>query len=426
MEHPNNNDSYRFLQLHLLTSYPPANLNRDNLGRPKTAWFGGRQRLRVSSQCLKRNWRTSEIFKNTLNGSKALELSTSFKKALGDEDIKIHPHIGVRTKDMGIAVFKWLEAEAQEIEEADTARAGTIKKNGEAWTQEIAKQFGKPKSKHKPKSGEEKKEYQHFQIEQLVHFSPEEIQAINDLVQNLIDGKKDKVEGTLLRKQHQAVDIRLFGRMLADSPGYNAEAAVQVAHAITVHEAEPEDDYFTAVDDLNLSPETGEAGTDKGAGHVDDAEFGAGLFYLYICVDRHDLKCNLKKEKDPDPEELTKKALRALTEAAVKVTPSGKRNSFGHHTYAHYVLAERGHQQPRGLHVAFLDPVNGKTDWLEQARLALSETCKKMDNVYDACANDRYVLDFANDQGSMKELLEFVTGDRKGNKPISTNSEEAA
>ena len=52
----------QFIQLHLLTSYPPSNLNRDDLGRPKSAQIGGVGRLRVSSQSLKRAWRTSEVF----------------------------------------------------------------------------------------------------------------------------------------------------------------------------------------------------------------------------------------------------------------------------------------------------------------------------------------------------------------------------
>ena len=58
----------RFLQLHLLTFFPPANLNRDDLGRPKTAIVGGVTRLRLSSQALKRAWRTSDLFSTALAG----------------------------------------------------------------------------------------------------------------------------------------------------------------------------------------------------------------------------------------------------------------------------------------------------------------------------------------------------------------------
>ena len=397
----------RFVQLHLLTSYPPANLNRDDLGRPKTAVMGGVTRLRISSQCLKRNWRTSELFKNRLNDVVSLNLTEGFKAALGDVNIKIHPHIGTRTKDMGIAVYKWLKA--LDVDE----------KKAKEWAQAIAEQFGKPQklSKDKP--------LQAYQIEQLAHFSPGEIQTIDQLVQRLISGEVESVEGELLRKEHQAVDIAMFGRMLAKKPQYNCEAAVQVAHALTVHEVEVEDDYFTAVDDLNLSPVTGAPDADKGSAHIGETEYGAGLFYIYICFDREDLKRNLTKAGGVDAEALTGKALSALTEAAIKVTPSGKRNSFGHHTYAHYVLAERGSQQPRSLAVSYLKPVDGKGDWLALARRAMQKTCCKMDAVYDPCADDRYELDFANSKskGRLSELLAFVMGEAEGNFTCNTEDE---
>ncbi|RMH70127.1 MAG: type I-E CRISPR-associated protein Cas7/Cse4/CasC, partial [Bacteroidetes bacterium] len=37
------------IELHLLTPHAPANLNRDDFGRPKTAYFGGTERGRISS-----------------------------------------------------------------------------------------------------------------------------------------------------------------------------------------------------------------------------------------------------------------------------------------------------------------------------------------------------------------------------------------
>ncbi len=77
----------RFIQLHILTSYPPANLNRDDLGRPKTAKMGGYDRLRVSSQSLKRTWRTSDLLQSALSD-----------------------HIGTRTKKLGLGCYEKLLA----------------------------------------------------------------------------------------------------------------------------------------------------------------------------------------------------------------------------------------------------------------------------------------------------------------------------
>ena len=272
-----------FIQLHLLTSYPPANLNRDDLGRPKTAVMGGVQRLRVSSQSLKRAWRTSELFKRALDG-----------------------HIGIRTKEMGSSVVLRRLTEA-DIPEDDA-------KN---WAQSIAERFGKLKGK----GGE---------IEQLAHFSPTEVEAVNALTSTLIAERRaprDDELNALLRAHHTAADIAMFGRMLAASPSFNTEAATQVAHAVTVHKVAVEDDYFTAVDDLNLGEE------DMGAGHIGETEFAAGLFYLYVCVDRDLLLKNLGGD-----EILTTTTLRALTEAAATVAPTGKQNSFASRAYASYLL----------------------------------------------------------------------------------------
>ena len=144
--------------------------------------------------------------------------------------------------------------------------------------------------------------------------------------------------------------------MMAAAPDFNVEAAAQVAHAITVHRTEVEDDFFSAVDDLNRGED------DRGAGHLGEAEFAAGLFYLYLCIDRDLLLRNLGGDQP-----LAMRTLRALLEAVVKVPPSGKQASFASRAYASYVLAEKGRMQPRSLAVAYLKPVAGE-DYLAETR----------------------------------------------------------
>jgi len=347
----------QFIQLHLLTSYPPANLNRDDLGRPKTAVMGGSQRLRISSQSLKRAWRTSDLFKKALDG-----------------------HVGERTKERGIQVFNALNAK------------GVSEMDAKQWARDIDEVFGKPKSESKEKS------LQDLEIEQLAHFSPEEIAAIDSLVNKLARGKSGpaKDDLNLLREKHTAADIAMFGRMLADAPRYNTEAAVQVAHGISVHEVAVEDDYFTAVDDLN------EGAEDAGAAHIGETEFAAGLFYLYVCINRELLQKNLGDNK-----ELAGNALKALTEAAAKIAPSGKQNSFASRARASYILAEKGDEQPRSLAVAFLKSVNGK-DILFEAIKTLIETRANMDKVYGPCATSCKELNALSGQGTLDEILKFV------------------
>lgn len=344
----------RFVQLHLLTSYPPANLNRDDLGRPKTARMGGAERLRISSQSLKRAWRQSEVFKSALDG-----------------------HLGVRTKRMGEEVCQKLR------------KASVDEKLAREWARSIAGRFGKLK-KAKDDGSQEG-----LHIEQLAHFSPDEQDAIATLVSTLVERGAAPTEHDLdlLRHENRAADIALFGRMLADAPAYNCEAAAQVAHAITVHGVTVEDDFYTAVDDLNRGEE------DVGAGHMGETEFAAGLFYLYLCIDRELLAENLDGDAD-----LAKKTLAALIEAAATVAPTGKQASFASRARASYLLCEKGDQQPRSLSVAFLKPVKGD-DLLAQAVSRLNDAVSNMDQVYGACADQRCSLNAEIGEGSLADVI---------------------
>ena len=349
----------RFIQLHLLTSYPPSNLNRDDTGRPKTALVGDANRLRISSQSLKRAWRTSEAFEAALIGS-----------------------LGTRTKLMGKEVFKQL------------IDGGVSEKNARDWAKEIAKRFGKAKSDKKVENDVD------LEIEQLVHFSPDEIDAIKALTSKLVAGgeKPTEDELKLLCHPRRAVDIAMFGRMLADSAEFNVEAAVQVAHAITVHKAAVEDDYFSAVDDLNRREDTG-------ASHIGERGFGAGLFYLYVSIDRESLKKNLGGDAA-----LTARALEAFINAVTKVSPTGMQNSFASRSYAGYVLAEKGNQQPRSLAQAFLKPVKpfGDEGIFDKAVGAIESRFQNFDAVYGACADSRYTVNVEKPEGSIAELVRFA------------------
>jgi CRISPR system Cascade subunit CasC len=294
-----------FIQLHLLTVVAPANLNRDDTGAPKSAMIGGEPRLRLSSQSLKRAWRTSEIFETQLAG-----------------------RLGKRTQRFGDTIF------------AQLCETGLDEKKALAVTRRVILAFGKPKK-------ESDKDKTH--TEQLAFLSAQEKQAALDLAARLakdedIDDKK--IPSEILKGADTAVDIAMFGRMFADHPEFNREAAVQVAHAFTTHRVEIEDDFYTAVDDLNTRRE------DVGAGFVGEAGFGAGVFYAYLCIDTDLLTANLGGDA-----ELARAGVKALIEAAAKVAPNGKRASFGSHVRASYVLAERGRDQPRTLAAAFNKPL---------------------------------------------------------------------
>lgn len=359
-----------FLQLHLLTAYAPSNLNRDDTGRPKTAEFGGAQRLRVSSQSLKRAWRTSDVFAERLGARR-----------------------GERTQRLGAKVREHLVGKGMdEAKATETART-------------IAGAFGKI---------EDKKGRETF-IKQLAFVAPEEFQRAYAMADRALAG--EAIEATpdaLLVKYDTAADIAMFGRMLADDPAYNREAAVQVAHALTTHAAAVEDDYYVAVDDLKSRGEADDAGTS----FIGVQEFGAGLFYTYICVDCDQLKRNLGGDAA-----LARDAVQALVESAATVAPRGKQASFGSRARASFVCAERGTQQPRSLAAAFLRPVgtrwgveydgerfDERDDVLKASVVALRKYMDNLDAAYGDGADARASLVVTPEraEGTLADVVRFA------------------
>lgn len=528
----------RFIQIHLLTSYPPANLNRDDQGRPKTAKMGGFDRLRVSSQSLKRAWRSSDIFEaaiakgirtkmigldafDKLSAFPALsrtdreEIAKNIARVFGklkgnymeletlafvsDKERQNISNVISRfenglggateeTNEFGIVLFRQLSRDITTSVNAlidvmkgtqdsvmlkkDWAKAlkETIKKYKNAedqnqydfigkmidrcseWREEIiGQQNGNDEQLEKVRddllelffadeyvkqtkeivkklslgtllSGKIAKEIAYGELKYKDHIGlcmgwEEQLQSWLDEVRESDDNdylSETNIENlklaispvsiaksSILTNENTNADIALFGRMLASSVDYNVEAACQVAHAISVHPVVIEDDYFTAVEEMN------QYRNDAGAAHIGETGFAAGLFYSYICINRTLLVENLGGD-----EALAQKSIQALIEAAVKVPPNGKQNSFGSRAYASYVLAERGDQQPRSLSVAFLKPVTSQgiegTDFGTAAVDALTTQRQNMDAVYGPCADASCEINVFEGKGTLAELLKFV------------------
>ena len=348
-----------FIQLHLLTAYAPSNLNRDDLGRPKTAKMGNTDRLRISSQSLKRAWRTSDCFYQSLSD-----------------------HIGARSRRF-----------AQDWVYKPMIDNGISEKIAKESAIKIAGQFGKVKNEKSPKDP-----LSNLEIEQLVHISNYEQQAIKQLVDLLTSEKREPtdIEIKLLRKENSSIDIALFGRMLADRTAFSIEAACQVSHALGVSTVTIEDDFFTAVDDLNNND------VDAGSAHLGERGFASALFYTYVCISRDLLLENLNGD-----EVLVEKTLKALTESAAKVAPTGMQNSFASRAYTSYLLIEKGSQQPRSLAVAYFNPIRSQ-DLVNDAITRLEEQRDKFDKVYGQCADSRYVLNSETGEGTLSAALDFV------------------
>ncbi len=345
----------RFLTIHMIQNHVPANLNRDDLGAPKTAYFGGKLRLRISSQCLKRSIRRSELFAELCGGIRSrrlveviVELATQKNPAERESYLK-----SVQK------VFRSLQLLPE-------SSARGKKKAGES---EEADAEGDPASQGK-----------------MLVFTT--VEALQEMARALSQNEftADFVKNILSQKT-ASPDMALCGRMLETGaiPNTRIEAALQVAHAISTHEIVPEVDYYVAADDI--------PGEDAGAGFLDEAGFGSATFYKYFCIDWDQLVKNLQGAEAP--ERLAAHTVAAFLRAAALVHPTGKRTSYAHHNPPDAIVVER-RQVPVNYANAFVRPVEpGSRDIVGQSCAALSAYAEALDRAYGPPARRWAVVPFA-------------------------------
>lgn len=309
------------IDIHILQTVPPSNINRDDTGSPKTATFGGVRRGRVSSQAWKRA--TREAFAETLDRSE----------------------LGVRTKDV-------VQAVADRIISYDA----TLGEEAEALATEVVGATGikvaAPKTKKDEPSKPPQTGYLLFlsamQIDALARLAVEAA-ATDDAKAAIKAGKPRE-----LADRDHSVDIALFGRMVADAADLSVDAACQVAHALGVHAVTPEFDYFTAVDDLQSEDESG-------AGMIGTVEFYSTTFYRYATINVDLLRSNLG---DVDA---TTRAIEAFVTAFLTSMPTGKQNTFANGTAPDAALVTVRTGQPLNFVGAFEEPVVSHGGYLTQA-----------------------------------------------------------
>lgn len=334
----------RFLQIHFLTTYAANNLNRDDLSRPKSLMFGSAPRLRLSSQCIKRAWRISDVMQKVFAGEGGLrsrehwfqvgEKLVAEGHALADVIAHLLP---IRDAFVGTN-GKETEAESAPADAGPTESA-------EAPVVETKK--GKGAAKKKPGDALD------ILKSNLFFFNASEAKLVETLAKESLDkngptdGKPYAVKDILPRILDTATsgDVAMFGRMVAGNHALALEGAVQVQHSFTVNKSVIDDDYFTAVDDL---PNTE-------GGHIGSNGFGSGMYYGYVTVDLSLLLANL----DGDAA-LANKLMKATVEAIATVAPGGKQNSFSARSYATYMMVETGDAQPRSFADAYLTPVKAE------------------------------------------------------------------
>lgn len=379
--------SPRFVQIHSLTSYPASLLNRDDAGFAKRVPFGDVSRVRISSQCLKRHWRTFE-------GEHALsELGQpeSIRSRLTFERELIQPLVATQEHDEKLvrAVVEALGAKVL----GESAKAKKEKEEGTEKKPKKGKKDG-PDEATEPVSAS-------YQTNQVTVIGRPEINYLRDLARqlcNLAQGaeKPEKVVDDYFKKEGKklkdvfdnmrmsaGLEAALFGRMVTSDILSRGDAALHVAHAFTVHAEQSETDYFSAIDDLEKQDGK------LGSGHINSTELTSGLFYSYVVIDVPLLVSNLtgcdaKKWQEAD-RKLAGDVIERIIKLIATVSPGAKLGSTAPHSYAHMVLVETGNAQPSTLANAFLAPIrtsHSKPDVIANTYDALAGFVEELDEMY--------------------------------------------
>ena len=332
------------IEIHVIQNHSPANLNRDDLGAPKTCYFGGVMRSRISSQCIKRSIRMSDEFQKLLGGKRTRQLAKLIaEKVTGKGDVKKRAE-----KILDVCGFK-------------------PKKTNKSNTEE-------DHSKDEDKS------------KMLVYTTRQAIEEMAALLQNdagRSDEQLAKEFGKLISERVAVPDMALSGRMLEPDKSSKeiwkglrttVEAALQAAHAISTHEARPEVDYYVAADD--------EPGDDAGAGYVDEAMFASACFYKYFSINWETLVKNLKSY-GANHEKLAAHTVGAFIRGVALVNPTGKQNSFAAHNPPDGMLIEIK-DTPISYANAFAAPVpsKGERDMISQSIAQLAQYVHDLDTGY--------------------------------------------
>jgi len=324
------------IEFHMIQSFPPANLNRDDTNMPKDCEFGGVRRARISSQCIKRS-------------------------------IRLHPDFEKYTEVPSADRTRRLVFPIQEKLVEAGKNPQVALETASALVSELLGGLDKQK---------ENEQYPRSKV--LFYVSNEEIDSIvRAILENGNDPKDyNKLVEDYIKQFSQrtsAPDIALFGRMLADNPNLSMEASCQVAHAISTHRVNMEMDFFTAMDDLQKAE-------DPGAGMMGITGFNAATFYRYAAIDWGQLVENLDSNIS-----LAKKTVRAFLSAMAKAIPTGKQNAFAAQTPPSLILAVvRDDEQAWSLANAFEKPMNarGNKSILHQSIVALDGHWHELNQIY--------------------------------------------
>ncbi|MER5317981.1 type I-E CRISPR-associated protein Cas7/Cse4/CasC [Streptosporangium roseum] len=357
----------RYLDVHVLQTVPFANLNRDDLGSPKSLVYGGATRTRVSSQCWKRVVRLD------------------VERAIGDPAVRtrrVPAEVAARLQGRGWTEDAALAAGAQIALSANKKEGLKLEDKG-----------GTSVLLYLPKAA----------LDALADLAEQHREAIEQTVGVKRPKSVLPVEEVAAVLSERNGVINLFGRMLAELPGAGVDGVVQVAHAFTTHEVAPEIDFFTAVDDC--LPEDA-----VGSGHMNSAEFSAGVFYRYASLDLNGLSKNLGGDAAM-ARELTGEFLRAF----VSSLPTGKQTSSAANTLPDLVHVAVRSDRPISFAAAFEAPVRPEHGIAAPSRRQLAHHAGRLEKLWGttgvvhrgyACVDDKPLDGLGAPVDSFAELID--------------------
>jgi CRISPR system Cascade subunit CasC len=351
--------SRTILDLHVLQTVPPSNLNRDDTGSPKTAVYGGTRRARVSSQAWKRA--TRKAFDELLDSGE----------------------LGVRTKRVAELLAQRIQERDASVAERDawTLAAETVQVATGSTIAVPKRKAEAAKKKGEPEPPPESSYLLFLSARQLDGLAELAVEGQGDIKAFFKDAANKKRAKQIADTRH-SVDIALFGRMVADGADINVDAAAQVAHALSVHPVENESDYYTAVDDEN------EKADETGAGMIGVIEFNSATLYRYAALDVDRLRENLGQgmRADEPVTEPLRRAVEAFVHGFVASVPTGKINTFGNHTLPDAVIVKLRTSRPISFVGAFEEPVPAASDTghVAAACAKLADYIPGVERAYDA------------------------------------------
>lgn len=380
------------IDLHILQSYPPSNLNRDATGSPKTAVFGDARRGRISSQSIKRNVR--QLMEQTL----------------------AETHHTVRTKRAILRVSEQLQARGVDSEEANVAARTAIEhglgikiETKKAPTGDADDNEAKTSDKAK-KSGRESAKGLSTSV--LLFLGEDELNRLTEVVhQNLEELKGGRLSPALKKELTRqldgarAVGVALFGRFIAEAPDLQIDGAVSVAHAVTTSGVDVDHDFYTAVDDLLNEAESG-------ADMMGTIDLVSGVYYRYCSIDLRQLLQNLGGDH-----ELTSLAVTGLITHFIQARNQSMLRATAPYTLPQFVGVNLTRDWiPLSLVNAFDAPVSGGGRGLMRASIeALDQHHAALKAAYEpntrsvAFTTDATLTSFEQ-VPTMRELLEAVEG----------------